>query len=378
MSKIDWYNITFSAGISTAFQTYDAQPEFVTASEKVVRYVVRSLGYPITDVELSPQHIFTSFQSATMKYNTIVNQAKIADNMLNVFGTDPDIDLSTSAIYDNLNGVFQISSLYAQQSQIRQSLNVEIRQATIDIQGGVQKYDLRDFIPQYTSSNIEFVQIYYYPMMYRSNAFDPIVNPGFNMASIMHEFGGVYSQNAKLVMMPVFETLLKMQSLQLSQNIRRSHIGFQIRKNHIIFMPTPPHDTQIAVQYILKSDKYANSVKQNGVDTIANFPISNYMPYAKINVPGKNWIQRYTLALAKQVLGIIRSKYSSIPYPQGQTSLDGQTLRTEAKEEQDNLVQELKLVLEQTSMHKLLQKKSQMAQNLQLINSKVPLRIFIG
>jgi hypothetical protein len=49
-----------------------------------------------------------------MKYNTIVNQAKIADNMLNVFGTDPDIDLSTSAIYDNLNGVFQISSLYAQ------------------------------------------------------------------------------------------------------------------------------------------------------------------------------------------------------------------------------------------------------------------------
>jgi len=50
-------------------------------------------------------------------------------------------------------------------------------------------------------------------MMYRSNAFDPIVNPGFNMASIMHEFGGVYSQNAKLVMMPVFETLLKMQSL---------------------------------------------------------------------------------------------------------------------------------------------------------------------
>jgi hypothetical protein len=91
------------------------------------------------------------------------------------------------------------------------------------------------------------VEVYYYPIIYRSNAFDPIVNPGFNMASIMHEFGGVYSQNARLVIMPVFETLLKMQALELSQHIRRSHIGFELRKNKIVFMPAPRQDYPVAI-----------------------------------------------------------------------------------------------------------------------------------
>jgi hypothetical protein len=37
--------------------------------------------------------------------------------------------------------------------------------------------------------------------------------------------------------------------------------------------------------------------------------------YTDINIPGRNWIQRFTLALAKEILGMIRSKYDTIPYP---------------------------------------------------------------
>jgi hypothetical protein len=44
-----------------------------------------------------------------MKYSTIVNEAKIADNMLNVFGSDPTRDLTKAAIYENMGSTFKIS-----------------------------------------------------------------------------------------------------------------------------------------------------------------------------------------------------------------------------------------------------------------------------
>lgn len=375
---MDWNNITFSAGNSTAFGVYDSQQAFITDSIKVVKYVIRSLGYPTTDVQLAPQHIITSLQSATMKYSTLVNQAKISDNMLNVIGNDPNEDLTKAAIFQNVGSVFQISQLYAQQSIIRNSLHVPVYSTSINLKAGVQQYDLSEVIPAYTNSNVQILQIYYYPKLYTNYGFDSNIAPGFNMASIMSQFGGTYYQNSKMVVMPVFQTLLRMQSIQLSQQIRRANFGFELRKNKVLFYPRPVEQSTILVQYILKEDKYSNSIKNNVINNISNFPINTHIKYTDINMPGRNWIQRYTLALSKQILGVIRSKYSSIPYPQGQTSLDGDTLRSQATAQQQALIQQLKAILQQTSMSKLIQKKKDMAQNLQTINSKVPLRIYVG
>ena len=48
---------------------------------------------------------------------------------------------------------------------------------------------------------------------------------------------------------------------------------------------------------------------------------------------GRNWIRKYTLALAKELLGIIRSKYASLPLPNGEVSMDGEALKSEGREE---------------------------------------------
>lgn len=380
MATIDWYNATFSAGNSTAFGEFDSDSQFVTDSVKVLRYIVRSLGYPSMQLEIYPEHVFTAFESATMKYSTIVNEYKIADNLLNVYGQDPSEDLTKAGIYGNLSAIFEISSMYGQEAIIRNSLKTEIYTASINIIPGQQEYDLRGVIPQYTNSNVQILQIYHYPRMYNTAVFDPMINPGFNMASVMMEFGGVYASNARLVIMPIYETLLKMQTLELTQQIRRSHFGFQLRKNKVIFFPVPSQydSSQIAVDYVLKSDKYANSIKDDSINNVSNFPIKNYLKYSDINTPGRNWIQRYTLALTKEILGIVRSKYATIPYPEGDTSLDGDTLRQQAGNEQDKLIEELKTMLQQSSMHKLIQKKKDMTQFIQVINSKVPSRIYIG
>jgi hypothetical protein len=58
-------------------------------------------------------------------------------------------------------------------------------------------------------------------------------------------------------------------------------------------------------------------------------------------VDSYTWIRKYALAWAKEQLGRIRSKFSSLPSPTGETSLDGNTLIAEAQTEKEALMTEL-------------------------------------
>jgi len=61
----------------------------------------------------------------------------------------------------------------------------------------------------------------------------------------------------------------------------------------------------------------------------------------------KNWIQRYSLAVSKEILGRIRGKYQTLPGPSGGSRLDGDTLLSESREEKQMLIEELKTEIEQ-------------------------------
>jgi len=55
----------------------------------------------------------------------------------------------------------------------------------------------------------------------------------------------------------------------------------------------------------------------------------------------RNWIQKYALAVAKGILGEIRSKYATLPSPGGGAQLNGTALKQESVKEMEQLVQEL-------------------------------------
>jgi len=93
---------------------------------------------------------------------------------------------------------------------------------------------------------------------------------------------------------------------------------------------------------------------------------------------GRQWIRKYGLALTKELLGIIRSKYGAIPIPGAETSLDGDTLRTEAATEKEVLVTQLREMLEQTSRRALLEADKDESEFLQEKLKKVPYPIYIG
>lgn len=115
----------------------------------------------------------------------------------------------------------------------------------------------------------------------------------------------------------------------------------------------------------------------NGVTDFSNVPYQ-FHSFSTINDVGKRWIMKYYLALCKELLGSIRAKYQSIPIPGGETSLDGDTLRSEATQEKEQLITELREDLEVTSRSTTSESLNQISDNLQENLRKVPNFLYIG
>ena len=109
----------------------------------------------------------------------------------------------------------------------------------------------------------------------------------------------------------------------------------------------------------------------------SNIPYK-FLTYTEINSMGRNWIRKYTLALSKELLGIIRSKYASLPLPNGEVSMDGEALKSEGREEKANLLEELSTFLEAVSKKEQAATEQEVDNSQQEVLNKAPLKIYIG
>ena len=116
---------------------------------------------------------------------------------------------------------------------------------------------------------------------------------------------------------------------------------------------------------------------QEGINNMNTLPFDN-LPYQNINAIGKQWIRRYALALAKETLGLVRSKFGAIPIPGDNVNLNGDALISAAREEQANLKEELKTNLEEMTYAKLVERDAQIAENTVKIQEEQPLLIYQG
>ena len=131
--------------------------------------------------------------------------------------------------------------------------------------------------------------------------------------------------------------------------------------------------------YYKRSDRTSNTrgYTNNKVTDPSNVPYQ-FITYQEINASGRQWIRKMTLALAKELLGIIRSKYASMPLPNGEVSMDGESLKAEGREEKTNLLEELKTFLESVSLSERARQEQEQAEANQAVLSKAPLGIYIG
>ena len=106
-------------------------------------------------------------------------------------------------------------------------------------------------------------------------------------------------------------------------------------------------------------------------------PFEN-LPYANINAIGKQWIRRFTLAVCKEMLGNIRSKFTTIPIPGDTVTLDGPALLSQGKDEQEKLREELKTILDELTYTKVAQGDAELSDAVNKVQEKIPLLIYTG
>ena len=115
----------------------------------------------------------------------------------------------------------------------------------------------------------------------------------------------------------------------------------------------------------------------NTISNISQVPYRN-VDYNTINSVGRSWIFEYTLALVKEILGYVRGKYTQVPIPGAEVTLNQADLLTSSTADKNALIDRLRAYFDDTSRQKLLERRQaeSIARNSEL--EQVPMTIFIG
>ena len=372
---------TFTSGSSTPFGTFDNDSEFSTEAPKVAKWCATRLGYPIVDIELQGDNFFACFEEASAEYSAQVNQFNIRNNM----GTLQGQSLSTNHTGKSVNGnelynIVAISDSYGTLSGV--GGNVDIQKGHITVNTGSQEYDLQALWGDISESGnrIDVTRVFYESTPAIQRFFDPYSVSGQGTFNLIDEFGfGSFSPAAQFILMPIYEDLLRIQGIEFNDQIRKSAHTFNIVNNKLQIFPKPPTEYELWFEYMVNTE-FRDSGSQIVSNVISDYSNIGYdfAVYSNINDVGKQWIRKYTLALVKELLGAIREKYSSIPIPNSDVSLDGASLRAEAQTEKDMLIEQLRENLEEISRKARMENEANMSEQQQQILGRAPLAIYIG
>jgi len=372
---------SFSPG-DTPFGTYDSDSTFQTDAPKIARWCAVRLGYPIQNVELIAENFYACFEEATSEYSSQVNQWNIRNNLENLRGQSNTDNLTQKNVQgSNLHTIVQISDGYGTLAGVGGT--TDIKKGYVELVANQQSYDLTQWAAVSESGNrIDVTRVFYEPTPAINRFFDPYSVSGQGTLNLIDEFGfGSFSPAAQFVLMPIFEDLLRIQAIEFNDTIRKSSHTFNIVNNKLEIFPIPTENQKLWFEYMVRNDMINNTTSvSDTINEISDYSNIRYdfIPYGNINDVGKQWIRKYTLALAKELLGAVREKYSSIPIPGSEISLDGGALRAEAQTEKDALIEQLRENLDDLSRKNQFEQKASEAEQTQEMLRKVPNLIYIG
>ena len=370
---------SFSEG-QTPFGTFDTDAIFQADAPKIANWCAKRLGYPIQNVELVDESFYSCFEEATAEYAAQVNQFNIRNNLDVLKGVPTGTNYSQKLVEGSvLPTLIGISDAYGTLAGV--GGNTDVKSGSIDVVSGQQTYDLDVFASSSEGGNrIDVVKVFFEAPPASARFFDPYAGSGQGTMQMMDEFGfGGMSPASQFVMMPVYQDMLRMQAIEFNDQIRKSAHSFNITNNKLQIFPIPANDEKMWFEYFVRKEFIENStnVQSDVVSDYSNIGY-NFIPYSFINDVGKQWIRKYTLALTKELLGAIREKYSSVPIPGSEISLDGAALRAEASTEKDALVEQLRENLDELSRKNQFEIRNNESNFQQEMLRKVPLAIYVG
>ena len=380
-TPIIWTGASTFAGGQTPFGFYDSDTQFSTDADKVAQFCASRLGYPTVDVEMGSGSFYACFEEAVTTYGNELYLYQIRNNFINLEASNTGSELNQSVINPNLGNVIRLAENYG--SEAGSGGTVTWYSGSIPLTSSVQEYDLDAWKDtQGITGSIEVKQVFYQNTPAIVRYFDPYAGTGYGSQQLLDVFGfGNYSPAINFLLMPIYYDISVIQAIELNDTIRKSTFSFELVNNKLRIFPIPNAPGQLFIQYIKVDERNAptspNFSGGDMVTDISNVPYEN-PTYQFINAPGRYWIFEYTLALAKELLGYVRGKYSQVPVPGAEVTLNQADLIAAANTEKLALIEKLRTDLDENSRKMQLQRKAEEADAMKSTLDQVPLPIFIA
>lgn len=368
----------------TPFGFYDQDVDFQQDVEKVASWCAQKLGYPIMDVELHEQQLYGAFEEAITEYGAQINSIATKDNLLNILGI-PTSSAALNGVFigNSLTSTFQLAKDYGSEAGGGVG-RLTSYTGSVPMVEGKQVYDMLTdaSFETGTPTGLRFTirRIFYQSPPSIVKYFDPYLGTGLGAQQMLDTFGfGSFSPPLNFLLMPVHFDMMRVQAIEINDMVRKSGYSFELTHNRLRIFPIPRSSYNLSFQYTLDDEGAFNSgsIGQSGVVTDhSNVPYINPI-YRYINSLGRQWIRRYALALCKETLGWIRGKYSDVPIPDSNTTLNGSELLSAGQEEKQSLIEELRDLLDQYTKQAQLERKQAESEALNNQLKFVPLKIYV-
>jgi hypothetical protein len=372
---------TFTPG-ETPFGFYDNDLQFQVDIDKFAVFASRRLGYPIVEIELQDLNFYAAFEEAITTYGNEIYAYQVAENLLTLQGASTNTAPGNNELVQgSLSNVILLSNQYGTEAGVGGT--VSWHTGSLTLTPGVQNYDMKSWATsQNIQGGIEIKRIFYENTPAITRYFDPYAGAGAGMMSMMDSMGfGGYSPAMNFMLMPLSYDLQKFQMIEFNDQIRKSQYSFELVNNMLRLFPIPNGGVDtLRFEYILLSDRNQPYVERNGQSIItnaSNVPYTN-PTYTTINSIGRQWVFEYGLAIVKEILGYVRGKYSTVPIPGSEVTLNQGDLISAATTEKQALIERLRAYLDTTSRKVLLENKSLEAEYQNKTIAQVPMTIFIG
>ena len=367
---------------------YDNDGEFQTDSLTVCKYVARKLGHPVMQLEFNSGSIYACLEEAVSEYSQQINHYNTKNWMWEHYGSTNRVSGSTlSATGSHEPEAPHMGTTFLLSEQYGEAVNigggVTMYTGSITLEEDKQVYDLStEAYLESSASRLEIQKVFNQQPAAISRFYDPFAG-SYDNIELLDSFGmGNVSPAVSYILRPMSYDLARANAIETNDLIRKSAYSFELVNNKLRIFPRPASDDtgdKIYFHYYAKEDKQGTTrtYTNSKVSDPSNIPYK-FITYEEINAAGRNWIRKFTLALAKELLGIIRSKYASLPLPNGEVSMDGEALKSEGREEKANLLEELNTFLESVSLSEHARKEQEVAEAQQHVLNKAPLKIYIG
>ena len=366
-----FYPLTF-----TPFGFYDNDPEFQCDAEATAKWCAIRLGFPIVNVELQEVNFYAAFEEAVNEYGAQLNTYQARDNLLVLQGAPTgSTNLAQKYVPQTLKGIFKIAKSYG--TEAGSGGYLKYYSGSLNLIQGKQVYDLLSDVTiesgSFATDEFTIRKIFHEPKPASTRFLDPALGNSFQ---VLGEFGwsGMAIPGSYLLM-PMYFDLLRMQAIEFNDTFRKSGYSFQITGNRLRIFPIPSQDTVLWFHYSLDGED-GNGGTSGKITDISNIPYHN-ITYRYINELGKQWIRRYALAIVKEMLGHVRSKYASLPIPDAETTMNGADLLSQAQTEKEGLITELKEILDSMSMQAQMERKTAVANSLSEQLAFIPVKIYV-